>query len=148
MTDQSPNPNPNPTQPEYHDWREQRHAERMARHEARWQRHAGRPYGWFIGSILILLGIIFLLENMGIQTFANWWALLILIPAFWAFVAAWNIYTDNDRITAGVISSLTIGIVLTILSGISLFNLSLGQYWPILLIIGGLLLLITAVFPR
>ncbi len=166
MNDQNkePIPNPNPPQnssgnqsssdqgstppPVYHDWREQRRAERIARREARWQRHAGRPYGWFGGFILILLGLILLLENLGYHTFANWWALLILIPAFWAYVAAWNIYQYNDRISRGVIGSLTIGILLTILSLAFLLNYTLGQYWPILLIVAGIILLITALIPR
>jgi hypothetical protein len=148
MSDQNPNPNPNSPPPTYHDWREQRHAERMARHEARWQRHAGRPYGWIGGAFLILLGVIILLQNMGIRFLANWWALFILIPAFWAFVGAWNIYQDNRRITQGVVSSLTIGILLTILALSFLLNLAFGLFWPVLLIVGGLVLLLAGFFPR
>jgi hypothetical protein len=148
MSDQNPNPNPNSPPPTYHDWREQRHAERMARHEARWQRQAGRPYGWIGGAFLILLGVIILLQNMGIRFLANWWALFILIPAFWAFVGAWNIYQDNRRITQGVVSSLTIGILLTILALSFLLNLAFGLFWPVLLIVGGLVLLLAGFFPR
>ena len=148
MSDQTPNPNPNTPPPAYHDWREQRHAERMARREARWQRHAGRPYGWFGGAFLILLGVIILLQNMGIRFLANWWALFILLPAFWAFVGAWNIYQDNGRITQGVASSLTIGILLTILALSFLLNLEFGLFWPVLLIVGGLVLLLTGFFSR
>ena len=148
MSDQTPNPNPNTPPPAYHDWREQRHAERMARREARWQRHAGRPYGWFGGAFLILLGVIVLLQYMGIRFLANWWTLFILIPAFWAFVGAWNIYQDNGRITRGVASSLTIGILLTILALSFLLNLEFGLFWPVLLIVGGLVLLLTGFFSR
>jgi hypothetical protein len=148
MSDQTPNPNPNTPPPAYHDWREQRHAERMARREARWQRHAGRPYGWLGGAFLILLGVIILLQNMGIRFLANWWALFILLPAFWAFVGAWNIYQDNGRITQGVASSLTIGILLTILALSFLLNLAFGLFWPVLLIVGGLVLLLTGFFSR
>ena len=146
-TNPDPNPNPNTTPPTYSDWREQRHAEHMARREARRQRHAGRPYGWFGGVVLILLGVIFLLQNMGINFIANWWAIFILIPAFLSYVAAWNIYQDHGRITRGAASSLTVGILLTILAFIFILNLTFGIYWPILLIVGGLLLVATAVFP-
>jgi hypothetical protein len=132
----------------YRDWREQRHAERMARREARWQRRAGRPYGWFGGFILILLGVILLLETLGYFTFANWWALLILIPAFWVYVGAWNIYQFNGRVTRGVVGTLTIAILLTLLALFLLLNFTLGQYWPVLLIIAGIVLLITAFFPK
>jgi hypothetical protein len=166
MNNQNQEPIPNPNEPQnssggqppsnqagtpppvYHEWREQRHAERMARREVRWQRRTGRPYGWFGGFILLLLGVILLLQNLGFNTFANWWALLILIPAFWAYVAAWNLYQYKNRVTQGVISSLTIGILLTILSLAFLLNFTFGPYWPILLIAAGIVLLITAIFPR
>jgi LiaF transmembrane domain len=166
MTDQIPNPDPNaspeppnsgqnPTPPPYQDWREQRHAERMKRREERWQmrnerwqRRSGRPYGWLIGALLVVIGIIFLLETLGIRTFANWWALLILIPAFWAYVAAWNIYQFNHRISSGVVASFVIAVALTLLTGVLLFNFTLGVFWPILLIVAGLVVVITALFPR
>jgi hypothetical protein len=134
--------------PVYRDWREQRRAERWARREARWQRRVGRPYGWTGGAILILLGVVFLLQNMGISFLANWWALFILIPAFWAFVAAWDSYRDNGRLTQGGTGSLVGGILLTILALVFLSNLDLGLFWPALLIIGGLLLLGMALLPK
>jgi hypothetical protein len=148
MNEQNQNPTPDPnTPPPVHDWREQRRAERMARREAHWQRHAGRPYGWIGGAILILLGIVFLLQTMGIPFLLNWWALFILIPAFWAYVAAWRIYQDNGRMTRGVAGALTAGILLTVLSVVFLLNLAVGLFWPALLIVGGLALLATALWP-
>jgi hypothetical protein len=125
----------------YRDWREQRRAERRARREARWQRHGGRSYAWIGGAILILLGVVFLLQNMGIPFLANWWAVFILIPAFWAFVAAWDSYRDNGRLTRGGAGSLAGGSLLTILALVFLLNLNLGLFWPVLLIVGGLVLL-------
>jgi hypothetical protein len=163
-SNQEPIPNPNPPQnpsgnqpsstpqstppPVYRDWREQRHAERWARREARWQRHGGRPYGWIGGAILILLGVVFLLQNMGIRFLANWWALFILIPAFWAYVAAWDIYQDKTRLTPGGASALTVGILLTILAVVFLLNLDVGLFWPVILIVGGLALLAPALWPK
>jgi hypothetical protein len=154
MSDQSQNQNVTPppespaTPPPYRDWREQRHAERVARREARRQMHGGRFSGWIWGVILVLLGIFFLLQNFGFQVFVNWWALLILIPAFWAFEAAWNTYQDAGKITRGAAVSLTVGIILTILALVFSLNLALGVFWPILLIIGGLALLVPALFPK
>jgi hypothetical protein len=149
MNDQNQNPVPNPdaTPPVVHDWREQRQAERMARHEARHQMHAGRHSGWIGGTILILLGVVFLLQNLGIRTLVNWWAIFILIPALWAFVAAWNIYQDNNRLTRGVVSSLTTGVLLTLLSALFLLNVAVGLFWPVILIAGGLVLLIAGLWP-
>ncbi len=159
MTTQTPNPEPTPTQPSATpptpsatppsgDWREQRHAERMARREARRQMYTGHHYGWVGGAILVLLGVIFLLQNLGIPVFANWWALLILFPAYWSYVGAWNIYHSHGRMTQGAASSLTVAVLLTVLTLIFLLNLAFGSLWPILLIAGGLLLLVSAFFPR
>jgi cation transport ATPase len=134
--------------PMYHNWHGQRRAECWARREARWQRHAGRPYGWLGAIILILLGVIFLLQNLGIPFLMNWWALFILIPAVWAFVAAWNIYQDNGHLTRGGAGSLTVGVLLTILAFVFWLNLDVGLFWPVLLIVGGLVLLGTAFFPQ
>ncbi len=150
MNDQNPSPSTNQSTPppENRDWREQRRAEHMARHEARWQRHAGRPYGWFGGAVLILLGVVFLLHNLGYSFLENWWALFILIPAFWSFTAAWNAYRENNSLTRRGAYSLTVGFLFTVLAFVFLFNLTLGIYWPVLLIMGGLLLLGTGLFPE
>jgi len=129
------------------DWREQRRAERWARREARWHRRAGHPPGWIGGAILILLGVVFLLQNMGIPFLANWWALFILIPAFWAFVAAWESYRNNGRLTRGGAGSLAGGALLAILALAFLLNLNVGLFWSLLLIAGGLVLLGTALLP-
>ena len=134
--------------PTYRDWREQRRAERWAYREARWQRHTERPYGWIIGVILILLGATFLLQNLGLPSLPNWWALFILIPAFWAYIAALGTYQDNGRLTRGGASSLTVGILLTILAFIFLLNLDTRLYWPILLLVGGLVLLGNSLWPN
>jgi len=120
----------------------------MARREARRQMRSGRPYGWVGGAILILLGLIFLLQNLGIRFLYNWWAVFILIPAFWAYVAAWNIYQDHGRITRGAAGSLAVGFLLTIVALIFLFNLAFGLFWPVVLIAGGLALLLSALIPR
>jgi hypothetical protein len=157
---QEPISNPNPPQspsgsqpsgtqqstppPVYHDWHEQRRAERWARREERWQRHAGRHYGWTGGAILILLGIVFLLQNMGYLLLFNWWALFILIPAFFLFVGAWDSYQANGRLTRSGAITLTWGCMFTVVAIVFLFNLNLGLYWPVLLIAGGVVLLATA----
>jgi hypothetical protein len=93
--------------------------------------------------ILILLGVVFLLERLGIRFLENWWALFILIPAFWAYAAAWDSYQDNGRITRGAAGSLTAGTLLTVLSLVFLLNLAVDVFWPVLLILGGLALLMT-----
>ena len=163
MNEQNPNPIPSPNPPPdqtsggaagnpppavNQDWREQRRAERWARREARWQRRAGRHTGWFAGIILILLGVIFLLQQLNVLFFFNWWAVFILIPAFWAFVAAWDNYQDASRMTRRATGALIVGLLLTALALIFLFNVGGGFVWPILLMAGGLALLVTALLPE
>jgi ABC-type multidrug transport system fused ATPase/permease subunit len=148
MNDQNQNPIPDPSPaPEVQDWREQRRAEHLARHEAHLQRHRGRQYGWMGGVMLILLGFVFLLQNMGINFLTNWWALFILIPAFWAYVAAWDVYQDHGQLTRGAASSLILGLMLTLLSFVFLLNLAINMFWPLLLIAGGLALVLTSLLP-
>jgi peptidoglycan/LPS O-acetylase OafA/YrhL len=120
----------------------------MARHEARWQRHGSRRSGWMWGALLVVLGVALLFQNLGLTLVTNWWGLFILIPAFWAYVGAWDIYHENSRLTRRAASSLTTGLLLTILALIFLFNLTAGPYWPVLLILGGLALLATGLVPE
>jgi ABC-type multidrug transport system fused ATPase/permease subunit len=138
----------NQPQPTYRDWREQRRAERWARHEARWQRRAGRHTGWFAGILLIGLGIILLLVQLNIPLVANWWALFILIPALWSFVAAWDAFQDASRLTRRGAWALTVGVLLTFLSFIFLFDLVASLYWPVLLIVGGVALVGISFLPE
>jgi hypothetical protein len=144
---QEPNPDPNTPPPENYDRHEPRRAERWARRETRWQRHAGRPYGWFGGLMLTLIGAAILMENLGLPFLTNWWALFILIPAFGAFFAAWEIYQDHGRLIAGAAGSLSVGILLTVLALVFLLGLDIGLFWPVLLMAGGLVLVATAFFP-
>jgi len=93
-------------------------------------------------------GVIFLLQNLGIAFPVNWWALFILIPAFWAYVAAWDIYQDSGRLTRSAAGSLTAGILLSILAMIFLSNVDFGLLWPALLIAGGMALISVAWLPE
>jgi cation transport ATPase len=163
MNNQNPEPIPSPNPPpepspapgstppqDRHDWREQRRTERWARREARWQRRAGRHTGWFAGVLLIVLGLILLLQQLQIAFFANWRAVFILIPAYWAFVAAWDAWQDAKRLTRRAAGGLVVGALLTLLALALLFNFNplASLFWPLLLLIAGLALLGTALFPE
>ena len=130
----------------YGDWREQRRAERLARREARWQWRAKHSTSWIGGAILILLGVVFLLQNMGIPFLANWWALFILIPAFWAFVAAWDSYQDNGRLTRGGALTRRRDPVDHPGAGLPVES-KCRPVLAVLLIVGGVVLLVTTLLP-
>ena len=140
--------------PPYQDWRQLRQAERDARHAAKAEWRAQRRsmhgtwgYGWAGGAILILLGVIFLLQNLGALYFNNWWALFILIPAIAAFGAAWNMYHLSGHFHSGVRGSIITGGVLVLVTATFLFNLNWAIVFPVLLILGGAALLVNALLP-
>jgi hypothetical protein len=129
------------------DWRSLRRAERAARRQERRERRASGAYGWVAGAVLILVGAVYLLQNLTGYTYANWWALFILIPAFGAFGSAWNSYQRDGRLTSGGRGALIGGFVLTIIAAAFLFNLDFGNVWPLFLILIGLGILVSAMLP-
>lgn len=98
---------------------------------------------WIPGLVLIGLGVIFLLNNFfDIQLINNWWALFILIPAVVNLNNAWTRYREAGHWTEAAIGSLTGGLLIAAVAMIFLFELSWGMFWPVLLIILGLGILI------
>jgi hypothetical protein len=118
-------------------------AERRA--ERRSHRGGGAP--WILGAILVVLGVGFLAQSLGVISFTNWWALFIFIPAIGSFAAAWRRYqAAGGRVTSGALGSVIGGVVLSAVALGFLFNLDLGLnwnlIWPLLLILGGVALLL------
>ncbi len=125
------------------DWRDERRRERELRRQRRASR---RSDGWIGGAILILLGVIFLLQNAGMLVFHNWWALFILIPAFGAFANAWTRYRDDGRLDAGVRGSVLTGFLLALVAAAFLFDFESTLFWPALLILAGAGILVNAMW--
>ncbi len=103
---------------------------------------------WIGGAILILIGFIFLVQNLTGFSLSNWWALFILIPAINAFGHAYNNYKNDGRLSGPVRRSLFGGLILTFVALVFLFNLNFGTLWPVLLILGGVVLLVNALLPE
>lgn len=100
-----------------------------------------RAGAWITGLILIILGGLFLMRNTGTWDipFTNWWALFILIPAVGAYSTAWRTYQDaGNRLTAQARGSLLVGLVLTLVTIMFLFELSWTYFGPILIILVGI----------
>ena len=133
MTDQPQAPREPP-----HDLREQRREERWQGRQ-QWREYRwGQNGPWIGGTILIVLGVLFLLQNFGAPLPENWWAIFILIPAAFAFSGAWSIYVKNERkVTAGVRGALISGSILTLLAAMLFFGIDFGKYWPVILILIG-----------
>jgi riboflavin transporter FmnP len=99
---------------------------------------------WIGGVVLILLGLIFLVQNLSGAQLGNWWALFILIPAIGSLAAAWRAHQTHGRLTAAARGPLIGGLVLTLVALIFLLNLNWGQVWPLFLILAGLGALLAA----
>ena len=128
MTEQTPYPEP--ISP--------REARRLRR-EAR-RADPSREGAWVVGLILIILGGLFLVRNTGTWDipFTNWWALFILIPAFGSFSAAGRMYRDaGNRLNNAARSSLLVGLVLTFVTIMFLFEINWTYVGPILIILVG-----------
>ena len=96
---------------------------------------------WIPGIVLIGLGVIFLVQNYMGQQLRNWWALFLLIPVLFTVERGYSSFKAGR--TGEAIGQLTGGLVLVALIVIFLFELPIGQLWPIFLIIGGLSLLVS-----
>ncbi len=100
---------------------------------------------WTIGVILVIIGAVTLARNAGGFYLENWWALLILIPAFGAFTRAWETYKNHDnQWTKSARGSLIGGVVFIVIAVFFLFNLNWIIFGPILLILGGGLILLNS----
>lgn len=103
------------------------------------------------GMVLIVLGAFILLQNMGFLWFSNWWALFILAPGLLILYRAWQAYqASGEQFSRHVRTQLLGGIIVTALGVTFLFDINLhrlglhinwGQYWPVLLILLGAVLL-------
>jgi hypothetical protein len=148
--DSQPN-QPDSSQPVYPNRFEERMARREQRSEERWERRRARAMGggaWIGGAVLILLGVIFLMQNAGMIILHNWWALFILLPAIGSFVTAWNAYRINGgRFSAAVRGSLIGGLILTLIAAFFLVDLEWGKLWPLVLILIGIGALFNALIP-
>lgn len=102
---------------------------------------------WIAGAVLLALGLIFLLRNLGIFDLRlnNWWALFILIPAVGSFSTAYRMYRGNGgHMTEAVRGPFIGGLILTAVTLVFLFGLSWAVVWPVFLIIVGVGALLTA----
>lgn len=98
---------------------------------------------WISGVALIIIGLVFLLQNITSLSLGNWWALFILIPAIASLGQAWRGYRQQGKIGASARGSLTGGLILLLVAIVFLFGLDWGKVWPLFLVIIGLGALLT-----
>ena len=112
------------------------------------KRHRRTSNSFFWGFILVTLGLIFLLQNIGVLgRHVNWWAIFIFIPAFGSFAGAWAALQHSDgRFNTAVRSALGSGLIITTVAVMFLFGMDWGLWWPLMLIMPGLSLILNS-FP-
>ena len=96
------------------------------------------------GTILILLGLVFLLQNLTSIEIGNWWALFILIPAVFSLRQGIEAYQSSGRWTRSARGPLLGAVMFTFVAAIFLLDLDWGKVWPGFLIIAGLFALFAA----
>jgi hypothetical protein len=98
----------------------------------------------WLGIVLILGGAAILLNQLNILPFVlNWWALLILFPAFGALTSAYTRYRSTDDLfDMGVMIPALVGLFMLVMSVSMLISgavdLRVRVYWPVILIVLGL----------
>jgi hypothetical protein len=114
-----------------------------------WRARSRGREPWMVGAILILVGIVFLLQNLYGFYLTNWWALFILIPAFGSLSRGWQeVQEAGGKVTSHARSNFIGGVVLTAVTAILLFNLDWAVFGPFLLIAAGAALLLSSVLPK
>jgi hypothetical protein len=117
------------------DWRELKRAERRLRRQERHGFWLGGPAVG--GGLLVIIGIVFLARNFGAPIPEHWWAVFILIPAFFSFASAWSAYQRHGEVTPAVRGGIAGGVVLTVVALSFFLGVEWGRFWPVILVLVG-----------
>ena len=93
-----------------------------------------------VGLAVVLLGLVFLARNFGMDLPLpdRWWALFIIVPAAASLVAAARYYRVDGYLSSRVIGPATGGALMLATALILFFDLEWGTFWPVMVIIVGL----------
>jgi len=112
----------------------------------RGRRLDGRPlpthWGLFSGGIIAIVGLIFLLDNMGFHVVSQlfrFWPLILIV------FGIWNLTCQSGRVFGGV---LTIVGVLFLLDTLGIARFSFGEIWPMIIIGVGVLVMWSSLQAR
>jgi predicted membrane protein len=128
-----------------HQDRMDRFQERMDRHRERWEARAERRQfhhrhsgvgGIVVGAILAGIGVLFLLENLGIFEFESIWDFWPAILIVMGISRASTAYAWGGRILGGIIAM--IGSILLLENLHFLPQHFLGRFWPLILVALGI----------
>ena len=91
------------------------------------------------GGFFILLGLIYLVQQIAGLDWGRMWVLFLLIPVYWVLYDAWCKYkAAGQTVTPAVVQRLLWGLFPFVMVGANaLFNISWGVMWPFMLILIG-----------
>lgn len=99
---------------------------------------------WALGLAIIIIGGLLLAKNLGFDWaflyFQHWWALFILLAAIPPLQSAFNNYRKSGWSSAVANSLISAGAIV-ILALLFLLNLSLWTWWPVFIIVAGLMVM-------
>jgi len=146
----APSPSQPPTYYDRRDYRrERRRHEKQEKYEKQEKGEKGEKGGGGIigpiigGGILIWLGISFYLQQIGYFT-GNWWAVFIVGIGLILIVQGLLLYSRHKRPIIGPF----IGGGVLVVIGLSFLYNSLGNIWPLILVVVGIAVLASAVTAR
>ncbi len=100
----------------------------------------------FFGIVLVVLGIVFFLQQTGNLTENfNWWALFILIPAVSSLTGMYYAIRNSGTFNQTARSAAGTAVVFFTLSFMFLFNLDWAIYWPLMVLAVGFSILIGSI---
>jgi hypothetical protein len=125
-----------------HDWREE---SRARRREMREHWHRSPFHGLFVGLSLLLLGVLFLLNQTGALTGDTWWqSLLIGLGVIWIINGL--VRYNHPEFHWGAYNKIVFGIVLILVG--ALFIAGFSEWWPVVLIVAGVAFLLRFFWRR
>ena len=107
-----------------------------------WEGSQNAP--WIVGLVFILLGGGLLASNVLGFSFNNWWALFFLIPIGGSLSSAMYQYQKKGRLNEEAIGALFAAMLLSFIMSIFLFGLSWTLFFPAILIMIGVKMLLQA----
>lgn len=111
---------------------------------ARWRRDGDRN-GVIPALLVIALGVLFLLGNLGIHLAffdqEDWWAWLILLAALGPLSGAVERYRMVGAVDGVVLHALLTAAAIVMVAVMFILQLSWQQWWPVFVIYGGVCML-------
>ena len=100
-------------------------------------------YFWPI--VLVAIGFILLIQNLGVGLHLNWWAVFIFIPVVASLKTAWTQMQKTGKFDSIVAGSLGSALIVGTVAVLLLLGLDWTKWWPLMVIAPGVSVLLTGI---